>query len=187
MWKPGWALALGADRFTLADLCTAPDLTEWLRRVGAHSPREWLDQVSPLVEKYLQMPHPRPLTAKEWRAIRQRHPPRLYLDDQGRRVVVGGREIPLDRIPAKAYEMLKFLYARAGDVVSRQELYYHVYRGLDYVPRSPADPAYEAPKEYESLIDTAIWRLRQAIEPDPSNPVLLVTVRGHGVQLVVRW
>jgi len=51
----------------------------------------------------------------------------------------------------------------------------------------PADPDYEPPKRYLGLIDTNLWRLRKAIEPDPKNPILLITRRGLGVTLQVRW
>ena len=83
--------------------------------------------------------------------------------------------------------MLCYLYQHGGQVVTKAELYFLVYRGLDRVPRSPADEYFEGRKEYEGLVDTNLWRLRKAIEPDLSDPVLLVTRRGHGVVLRVRW
>ncbi len=82
--------------------------------------------------------------------------------------------------------MLCFLYRRGGEVVSRAELYYRVYHGLDRVP-SLTEDQYEPPASYRNLIDTNLWRLRQAIEPDPENPVLLLTRRGWGITLQVRW
>lgn len=177
----------GGQLFDLRQLCSAPGLLDWLDRVGGTSPREWLDQVSPLVKRYLAQSSPRPLDEAAWRQIQREHPPRLLLDDTGRKVMVGGREIGLEHIPAKAYEMLRYLYRRGGQVVSKAELYFLAYRGLDYVPRSTADKEYEPPRSYEGVIDTNLWRLRQAIEPDPAHPVLLVTRRGHGVVLQVRW
>ena len=70
-------------------------------------------------------------------------------------------------------------------MVSKKELYFRVFRGLDRVP-GPGDSEYEAP-HYVGLIDTNLWRLRQVIEPDPRKPVLLITRRGRGVTLRVRW
>lgn len=181
------SLATGLARFTLKDLCDAQELAQWLETVGGASPREWLDQVRPLVEFYLSNRLSKPIDEESWKDIRRQHPPRVYLDDMRRRVVVGGREVSLEDIPAKAYEILRYLYERGGQVVSKGELYFRIYRGFKAIPRSPADDGYEAPKQYEGLIDTNLWRLRKAIEPDPSDPVLLVTVRGHGVRLAVRW
>jgi DNA-binding response OmpR family regulator len=83
--------------------------------------------------------------------------------------------------------MLRYLCRRGGEVVTKAELYYLAYRGLDYVPRSPTDEGFEGRKEYEGVVDTNLWRLRKAIEPDPSDPVLVITRRGHGVELRVRW
>jgi len=170
----------------LEQLCTAPGLLEWLEKVGGESPREWLDQIAILAEYYARHPDASPIDEKMWRKLRLRHPPRFYLDEKRCQAIVGGRRINLEELPEKAYEILRYLYQRSGEVVSKGELYFRVYRGLDRVPR-PADPDYEAPKDYASLIDTNIWRLRKAIEPDPKNPVLLITRRGFGVTLRVRW
>ncbi|MEA3340300.1 MAG: winged helix-turn-helix domain-containing protein [Chloroflexota bacterium] len=182
-------LAFSADRetFALEQLCDAPGFPEWLEKVGGASPREWLDQLTALVKWYLKQSHSQPIDEATWKQLRREHPPRLYLDDVGRKVIVGGREVGLENVPVKAYDMLCYLYRRAGQVVTKAELYFLVYLGLDKTPRSPADEHYEGRKEYEGLVDTNIWRLRQAIEPDPSDPVLLVTKRGHGLVLHVRW
>jgi len=181
------ALATGLAQFTLEDLCSAPGLVQWLKTVGGTSPREWLDQVRPLVDHYLSNGLTEPIDDKKWRIIRRDHPPRLVLEEEERRVLVGGREVSLADIPAKAYEMFRYLYERGGQVITKKELFYRIYRNLETIPRYQGDPGYEAPKDYEGLIDTNLWRLRKAIEPDPSEPVLLVTVRGHGVRLAVRW
>ncbi len=181
------AFAAEQEGFELKQLCNASGFLEWLEKVGGTSPREWLDQVAALVGRYLEQPQPRPIDETTWKQLRREHPPRLYLDDTSRKVIVGGREIGLENLPAKAYDMLRYLYQRAGHVVTKAELYFLVYRGLDKVPRSPSDEHYEGRKEYEGLVDTNLWRLRKAIEPDPSSPVLLVTRRGHGIVLQVRW
>ena len=96
------------------------------------------------------------------------------------------REISLDEVPPKAYDMLRYLYRHSGQVVTKAELYYLIYRELGSVPRSAADLGYDSPNTFAGLIDTSIYRLRQAIEPNPAEPVLLQTVRGHGVKLVSR-
>lgn len=181
------AFAMGREVFNLQQLCNAPGLLEWLKKVGGTLPREWLDQVTPLLRHYLAQPSPRPLDEVTWKQLRREHPPRLLLDDASRKVMVGGCEIGLETVPAKAYNMLKYLYQRGGQVVSKAELYFLAYRGLSRVPRTPDDEDYEPPTIYEGLIDTNLWRLRQAIEPDPADPVLLVTRRGHGVVLQIRW
>jgi len=180
------SFAFGRESFPLKELCIDSGLPVWLEKVGGASPREWLDQVTGLVEYYTTHSWNRPIDEDTWKRLRLQRPPRLYLDDERRRVIVGGRCVNLEDLPAKAYEMLRYLYQRSGAVVTKAELYFRIYRGLDRIPR-PGDKEYEAPKEYTGLIDTNLWRLRQAIEPDPSAPVLLVTRRGHGVVLQARW
>ena len=144
-------------------------------------------RIAALARWYLGQPEPQPVDETTWKQLRSEHPPRLYLDDAGRKVIVGGREVGLENLPVKAYDMLRYLYQRGGEVITKAELYFLAYRGLDSVPRSPSDEHYEGRKQYEGLVDTNIYRLRKAIEPDPSRPVLLVTKRGHGVVLQVRW
>jgi len=181
------AFSAGRETFELEQLCDAPGFLEWLEKVGGTSPRAWLDQVAPLARRYLNQPHPRPIDDATWKQLRRDHPPRLHLDEERHMVTVGGREIELENVPTKAYDMLCYLYGRAGQIVTKAELYFLVYRGLDAVPRSPADEHYQGRKEYEGLVDTNIYRLRQALEPDPSDHVLLVAKRGHGLVLNVRW
>ena len=93
------AFALGHDRFTLEDLCEDPGLITWLERAGGTSPREWLDQIRPLVAHYLEHGLTRPIDAETWRRLRRRHPPRIYLDEAKREVIVGGRRIPSHALP----------------------------------------------------------------------------------------
>ncbi len=182
------ALAFGRHPFTLGDLYEAPaELLRWLERAGGASPRAWLAQVRPLVAHYTNHALDHPVDVPTWRKLRRHHPPRLYLDEKSRQVIVGGRPLSPEELPSRGYEVLAYLYRHGGRVVSKGELYFCAYRGLERVPTSPAEKAYESPKDYEGLIDTLLWRLRQAIEPEPSDPVLLVTVRGQGIRLESCW
>lgn len=180
------AFAFGRETFPLEQLCNAPGLPGWLEKVGGTSPREWLDQVAVLVEYYVMRPHNAPIDEETWKKLRREHPPRFYLDEGKRQVRIGGRPVNLEGLPTKAYEMLCYLYRHSGRVVTKAELYFRAYLGKDRIPRQ-GDDDYEWPTRYAGLIDTNLWRLRQAIEPDPDDPVLLITRRGHGVILQVRW
>jgi hypothetical protein len=195
------ALATGIEGFTLSHLCAIPapkktrskktpekrlTLLEWLQATGGTNPREWLDQVRPLVQYYLEHRLARPIDETTWKELRRKYPPRLYFDASKKLVIVGGRQIPLEQIPAQAYEMLCYLTAHSNQVVSKADLYFRWYLGLDRVPRK-GEKEFLEPVEYEGLIDTNLWRLRQVLEPDPTDPVLLVTIKGHGIKLNVRW
>lgn len=178
------ALATGNAAIRLEDICDAPGWLRWLERAGGECPREWLDQVSPVARYFLT--HNRPANKVVWTKLRQETPPRLFLDPRRGFLVVGGREISVSELSGKAYAALCYLYAHPNQLISRQELYWRGCRGFDLIPRR-GDEGYESPAEYRGLLDTLLWRLRRAVEPDPTHPVLLRTIRGHGVRLEVRW
>ena len=63
------------------------------------------------------------------------------------------------------------LASNNGKPLSREDLLERVW-GYDYFGDS-------------RLVDVHIRRLRMKIEPDPANPIFLVTVRGTGYKLVI--
>ncbi|MCB9988049.1 MAG: winged helix-turn-helix domain-containing protein [Rhodospirillales bacterium] len=75
--------------------------------------------------------------------------------------IVCGKERRTIRLTEKERDMLLRLYQQKGAVVSRQELLDDVW-------------GYAAGLETHTL-ETHIYRLRQKIEDDPANPMLLVT------------
>jgi two-component system, OmpR family, response regulator RegX3 len=78
-------------------------------------------------------------------------------------VTVGGAVVPL---PLKEFELLEVLLRNAGRVLTRGQLIDRVW-GADYVGDT-------------KTLDVHVKRLRAKLEPDPGNPVHLVTVRGLG-------
>lgn len=70
------------------------------------------------------------------------------------------------QFPLKEFELLEILLRNNGALVTRQQLISHVW-GADYVGDT-------------KTLDVHIKRLRKKIEPDPSKPVFVVTVRGLG-------
>ena len=66
----------------------------------------------------------------------------------------------------KEFELLAYLLARAGRVVTRDSLMQHVW-GYDYVGDT-------------KTIDVHVKRLRSKIEDDPSKPQRITTIRGLG-------
>ena len=67
----------------------------------------------------------------------------------------------------KAFDLLAFLAARPGRVFTRDELLQQVWRS-------------EPDWQHAATVTEHIHRLRRQIEPNPDNPVRLVTVRGSG-------
>jgi len=82
-------------------------------------------------------------------------------------VVVDGRQVAL---PLREFELLEYLARNPDRVLTRSQLMDRVW-GIDYLGET-------------KTLDVHVKRLRAKIEPDPSHPVRLVTVRGLGYKLV---
>ncbi len=94
----------------------------------------------------------------------------LRVDSRAKEVYINGRllEPPLT---VKEFQLLELLYTHKGQVISKDEIAHNVwdYEVYDY-----------------NAIDALVYRLRQRIEHDPSNPRFLVTVRGFGYKLITQ-
>lgn len=90
----------------------------------------------------------------------------VRMDVERHVVVVGGESITL---PLKEFDLLEYLLRNSGRVLTRGQLIDRVW-GADYVGDT-------------KTLDVHVKRLRAKIEPDPSNPVHLITVRGLGYKL----
>ena len=103
---------------------------------------------------------------------------RIEVDDLGESVLeVGGVRMDVDRhavsvngkevaMPLKEFELLELLLRNAGRVLTRGQLIDRIW-GADYFGDT-------------KTLDVHIKRIRSKIEKDPSQPVLLLTVRGLG-------
>ncbi|OJU41726.1 MAG: DNA-binding response regulator [Microbacterium sp. 69-10] len=88
---------------------------------------------------------------------------RVTLDIDRHTVAVDGTEI---NMPLKEFELLEVLMRNAGRVLTRGQLIDRVW-GSDYFGDT-------------KTLDVHIKRIRSRIELNPSDPVMLVTVRGLG-------
>ncbi|GDY29482.1 response regulator transcription factor [Gandjariella thermophila] len=87
----------------------------------------------------------------------------VRMDVERHVVTVEGAEVNL---PLKEFDLLEYLLRNVGRVLTRGQLIDRVW-GADYVGDT-------------KTLDVHVKRLRSKIEPDPSNPQHLVTVRGLG-------
>ncbi|HEX4721812.1 MAG TPA: response regulator transcription factor [Pseudonocardiaceae bacterium] len=87
----------------------------------------------------------------------------VRMDVERHVVTVSGSEVPL---PLKEFDLLEYLLRNVGRVLTRGQLIDRVW-GADYVGDT-------------KTLDVHVKRLRSKIEPDPSTPSHLVTVRGLG-------
>lgn len=87
----------------------------------------------------------------------------VSLDVDRHEVVIRGEVVAL---PLKEFELLEVLLANAGRVVPRDSIIDRVW-GADYVGDT-------------KTLDVHIKRLRAKVEPEPSEPARIVTIRGLG-------
>ncbi|HEY2643026.1 MAG TPA: response regulator transcription factor [Galbitalea sp.] len=87
----------------------------------------------------------------------------VRMDVERHTVAVGGRET---KMPLKEFELLEVLLRNAGRVLTRGQLIDRVW-GADYYGDT-------------KTLDVHIKRIRSRIEDNPSEPTMLLTVRGLG-------
>jgi two-component system response regulator RegX3 len=87
----------------------------------------------------------------------------VMLDPERHEVSIRGSSV---RLPLKEFELLALLLENAGRVLTRDTLIDRVW-GSDYVGDT-------------KTLDVHIKRLRAKVEPEPSNPTHIVTIRGYG-------
>ncbi len=130
-------------------------------------------------DDYVTKPYsPRELVARIRAVLRRGQEPELApatleagpvrMDVERHVVTVGGEE---QRLPLKEFELLEMFLRNPGRVLTRGQLIDRVW-GSDYVGDT-------------KTLDVHVKRLRAKIEPDPSEPKYLVTVRGLGYKFEV--
>ena len=85
--------------------------------------------------------------------------------------------VRVDRHPItlapKEFALLAHLYEHGGQVRSKDDICQAVW------PECPEDV-------YDYQVENLVRRLRSKLEPDPTNPQMLLTIRGLGYKLVTR-
>jgi DNA-binding response OmpR family regulator len=92
----------------------------------------------------------------------------LRVDSRTKEVYVRGNLLQ-PSLTVKEFQLLELLYHQKGQVVSKDDIAGKVwdYEVFDY-----------------NAIDALVYRLRQRIEPEPTNPRYLLTQRGFGYKLI---
>ncbi len=91
----------------------------------------------------------------------------VMVDMERHEVEIRGAPVNL---PLKEFELLALLLDNAGRVLTRETLIDRVW-GMDYVGDT-------------KTLDVHVKRLRAKVEPDPANPMRIVTIRGLGYKYV---
>ena len=97
----------------------------------------------------------------------------LRVDIESGNVWVGGKLVEPPLTNAE-FRLLSFLYENAGKICGKYEIVKSVW-GEEYLD-----------KVDDFRIAKLVSRLRQRIEPNPSNPRFIRTVRGRGYKLVIK-
>ena len=121
-----------------------------------YSPRELVARVRAVLRRGVEPDHA--LAALEAGPVR--------MDVERHVVTVNGEQ---QRLPLKEFELLEMFLRNAGRVLTRGQLIDRVW-GSDYVGDT-------------KTLDVHVKRLRAKLEPNPSEPRYLVTVRGLGYKL----
>lgn len=87
----------------------------------------------------------------------------LVIDPRRHEVTRGGNPVELT---AKEFEILYFLASNRGQVFTKEEIYTAVWAGKYYLD--------------DSNIMSFIRKLRKKLEPDPDDPVYILTIWGVG-------
>ncbi len=96
----------------------------------------------------------------------------LNVDERKKEVLVDGKPTDLSK---KEYELLMFLYRNAGRVCSRDEI-------IEAVWTDCKDPSAIS----NATIDQLVHRLREKVEPEPSNPSRIISKKAFGYELVLK-
>jgi hypothetical protein len=97
--------------------------------------------------------------------------PKLEVDVTAGVVRVDRRAVTL---APKEFALLAYLCERQGEVCSKDDIGLAVW------------PEYRQDGVYDYQVENLIRRLRSKLEPDPSDPLMLLTIRGLGYKLVMR-
>lgn len=94
---------------------------------------------------------------------------RLWMDHDAGQVFVDGK--PVETLTRLEYRLMTLLFENAGRIVDKYRLVSDVW-GEDYIDRVD-----------DARIEKLVSRLRQKVEPNPSEPQFIKTVRGRGYRL----
>jgi len=94
----------------------------------------------------------------------------LWIDQRSGEVIVNGRRV--ESLTALEYSLLRLLYTHPGRLCSKEEIIRQVW-GEEFMG-----------EEDDSRVEKLVSRLRRKIEPVPSRPQFLRTVRGRGYRYV---
>lgn len=178
-------IALDDNQVKADHIYSAKDLFGWLESCGGLSPRGWLEYFRPIFatvwENYESEGICR-LDKDEWTTARKRSSLQLRFYPDSNQVVFG-MSSPRTLSPEEM-AIFSYLYENERNYCSKREIYYKAY--LPYFTEGQEkeiNPPDEFSKEFDDLVNSAIYRLRKVIEPLPKDPVFLTMKKNIGYRL----
>ncbi len=153
-------IAWDGETSTLSDLGSANGTFLNGRRIAAPEPLRDGDEIT-VASAVLTFHDPES-------TLRAANFPRLIVDAKTGEIWVNRKPVSLS---PKEQALFDLLYQNAGAPIGKQQIAQAVW------------PEYEA-AVYDYQIESLVKRLREKIEPDPAEPVLIVTVHGRGYKIV---
>ncbi len=184
------SLAVG-DKISFDQIYNAEEVRSWLEACGGMNPRGWLEYFRPIFSAYWDVASNgklRKLTKEEWIRARSRSSLNLNFSPETNQVQVG-MGMPKILSP-EVGAIFAYLYKNKGRYCTKKELYYNAY--VPFVTPQDEVKVVEKQdalsKEYDDLINTVIYRIRQVVEPNPKDkePIFITTKRDVGVRLVTQ-
>jgi DNA-binding winged helix-turn-helix (wHTH) protein len=96
---------------------------------------------------------------------------RLWVDTDSGEVLVNGKAV--ETLTRLEYQLMRLLFENTEKIVDKYQIVSGVW-GDDYIDEVD-----------DARIEKLVSRLRQKVEPDPSSPRFVTTVRGRGYRLVL--
>lgn len=187
-------LTATGSEIALDEIYARNHLLAWLEGCGGITPRGWIEFIRPIADIFLENlaeSQRRKLTKSEWDTARQRSALQLTYIPELDQVTIG-RGVP-KTLSQETKAIFHYLFMNQDRFCSKREIYYEAY--LPYLTgesgSTPANPDAKRVAtdafEYDDLINTAIYRLRQFIEPIPKGESIFIsTARNQGYKLSTR-
>lgn len=177
--------ALNNEQIQANQIHPAEELFAWLEACGGLSPRGWLEYFRPIIatvwENYASNGL-RKLSKDEWITARKRSSLQLRFYPDTSQVVVGMNSPRM--LSQEELAIFSYLHKNEGRYCSKREIYNKAYLPFNTKGQGKElGPQDELTKEYDDLVNTAIHRLRKAIEPLPKDPIFLTMKKNLGYRL----
>ncbi len=168
----------------LSDIGDKDNIYNWLILIGCKNPRNWLKIVAILLDSYLQNNKNKLNNQQIFKAIKK-FPVDICFDKKKYEFDICTKKIKIDEFSPTELKIFKYLLNHPCELISKNQLYYEAYLDSDSSSQSKSEIDRLEQISNQNIIDVCIHRLRKVIEPNPNEPFLIESIRGHGIILKI--